>query len=134
MGVNKSANTYERLTKFLPSHRRASTPLALPPDQEQRLLNRRRKADQTDPFASDPDDEVRRLGRLALRRDVTHPYDYLALGDLCARLSLVERTGGCWCFTSARRSTPTAAPRNSPTPDSPDRALAQAAIEAYVAG
>ena len=65
------------------------SPLALPDDQEQRLLNRRRKADQTDPFASDPDDEIRRLGKLALRRDILHPYDYLALGDLCARRSLV---------------------------------------------
>ena len=65
-------------------------PLALSDDQEQKLLNRRRKADHTDPFASDPNDEVRRLGRLALRRDVLHQYDYLALGDLCAQLSLVE--------------------------------------------
>jgi hypothetical protein len=66
-------------------------PLTLPRDQEERLLSRRRKADQTDPFAGDPDEEVRRLGRLALRRDMPHPNDYLALGDLCARLSLVER-------------------------------------------
>ncbi|HEX3051101.1 MAG TPA: hypothetical protein VHP83_10640, partial [Aggregatilineaceae bacterium] len=66
-------------------------PLALPPDQEQALLNRRRKADQTDPFASDPDEAVRRLGRLALRRDVLHPYDYLALADLCATLSWIEK-------------------------------------------
>ncbi len=66
-------------------------PLALPEDQEQRLLSKRRKADQTDPFASDPDDDMRRIGRLALRRDAMHPYDYLALADRCARLSLVER-------------------------------------------
>ena len=65
-------------------------PLDLPPDQEQRLLSRRRKADQTDPFASDANEEIRRLGRLALRRDVQHPYDYLALGDLCAEQSLIE--------------------------------------------
>ncbi len=65
-------------------------PLLLPAEQEQRLLARRRKEDQTDPFATDPDEEIRRLGRLALRRDVPHPHDYLALGDLCARRSLVE--------------------------------------------
>ena len=58
----------------------AVSPLALPPDQEQRLLARRRKEDQHDPFASDPDDTIRRLGRLALRREVPHSHDYLALG------------------------------------------------------
>ncbi|MCC7207148.1 MAG: tetratricopeptide repeat protein [Anaerolineae bacterium] len=63
-----------------------------PPDltaeAERRLLARRALADETDPFANDADPMVRRLGRLALRRDVQEPADYLALGDLCARLAL----------------------------------------------
>lgn len=66
------------------------TPLSLAADRERKLLARRRKADRTDPFASDPNDKVRRLGKLALRRDDPQPVDYLALGDLCAELSLVR--------------------------------------------
>ncbi|MCI0747517.1 MAG: hypothetical protein L0Y58_19095, partial [Verrucomicrobia subdivision 3 bacterium] len=38
-------------------------------------------------FATDTNPEVRRLGRLALRRDMRDPSDFFVLGDLCAELS-----------------------------------------------
>lgn len=63
-------------------------PLPLLPDQEQKLLSRRLDADRSDHFASDADETIRKLGRLALRRDDKDPSDYFALGDLCAKLSL----------------------------------------------
>src|SRR5688572_21477982 len=61
-------------------------PETLLPEQEARLLSRRLPADHADPFASDPNENVRRLGRLALRRKQPDPNDAFALGDLCARL------------------------------------------------
>ncbi|NLF77767.1 MAG: serine/threonine protein kinase, partial [Chloroflexi bacterium] len=107
-------------------------PLALPPDQEQRLLNRRRKADQSDPFASDPDEEVRRLGRLALRRDVMHPYDYLALGDLCARLSLAEHDRRLRVFYVGKVLYAYRQAMELAGSDPDDRELAERAYESFV--
>ncbi len=117
---------------FPPIPQTGIDPLALPEDQEARLLAKRRKADQTDPFASDPDDEIRRIGRLALRRDMPHPYDYLALGDHCARLSLVERDRRLLVFYVGKTLYAFRRASELAGPDSPDRALAQAAVEAYV--
>ncbi len=107
-------------------------PLALPPDQEQHLLARRRKADQTDPFATDPDDEIRRLGRLALRRDVPHPYDLLALGDLCASCSLVERDRRLLVFYAGKTLYAYRRAAEMAPADSPDRDLAWMAYTAFV--
>jgi tetratricopeptide (TPR) repeat protein len=47
------------------------------------LLAQDHPGDDRDPFVNDPQPEVRRLGRVALRRH--HINDYFALGDLCAR-------------------------------------------------
>ncbi|MEW6580873.1 MAG: tetratricopeptide repeat protein, partial [Chloroflexota bacterium] len=107
-------------------------PLALPPDQEQRLLARRRKDDQADPFASDPDDEIRRLGRLALRRDVPHAHDYLALGDLCARRSLVEGEGRLLVFYAGKALYAYRHAAELVAPGSSERDLAHLAYDAYV--
>ncbi len=54
------------------------------------MLARRVTADRTDPFATDPNETIRTLGRLALRRDVYDPTDLFVLGDLCARLALAD--------------------------------------------
>ncbi len=40
-----------------------------------------------DPFANDANPDVRALGRAARSRPTAQPDDYLALGDLCARLT-----------------------------------------------
>src|SRR5688572_14990824 len=66
-------------------------PETLQPEHEARLLSRRITADHTDPFASDPNEHVRRLGRIALRRKHIDPNDSFALGDLCARLSFSQK-------------------------------------------
>jgi len=60
-----------------------------PPAVLSRLLQRRVSADRTDLFATDADDQIRTLGRLALRRDAPIADDSFALGDLCAQRSLV---------------------------------------------
>ncbi|HRE47161.1 MAG TPA: tetratricopeptide repeat protein [Aggregatilineales bacterium] len=57
--------------------------------QTERLLRKAHPADATDNFATDGDSAVRHLGRLALRRDIRETADYFALGDLCARLTLM---------------------------------------------
>ncbi|KAB2862895.1 MAG: serine/threonine protein kinase, partial [Anaerolineae bacterium] len=66
--------------------------LTLPDEESSRLLRRRRDADYTDLFATDPNPDVRELGRLILRRDLPYVGDYLELADVCARLSL-QRVG-----------------------------------------
>src|SRR5262245_20722346 len=65
-------------------------PITLTSEQEKKLLSRRVPTDRSDPFATDANDEVRTLGKLALRRGEPDPIESLALGDLCARLSLVH--------------------------------------------
>ncbi len=65
---------------------RQRLPLSI--EDEALLLKKRREADRTDLFATDPDAEVRRVGRLALRRDGVFIGDYLELADLCAQLSI----------------------------------------------
>src|SRR5690606_17063529 len=58
------------------------------PDPDESLSNNPGyfNADIADYFASDPDDEIRRLGRLALQRNDVN--DLFALGDLAARRAL----------------------------------------------
>lgn len=63
-------------------------PSALTPDQERALLRKRRKLDKSDPFATDPDEDISKLGRLALRRKEID--DLFALGDLCAVQSFAD--------------------------------------------
>lgn len=63
-------------------------PTLIAPETERRLLRNTSPGDQTDLFALDPHSEVRRIGRLALRRDFPDPSDYFVLGDQCARLTL----------------------------------------------
>lgn len=63
-------------------------PITLAAEHEKRLLERRANGDFTDPWATDPNPQVRRLGRLAVRRDVEDPSDYFAVGDLCAGAAL----------------------------------------------
>ncbi|MBC7814852.1 MAG: hypothetical protein H7175_27085, partial [Burkholderiales bacterium] len=61
-------------------------PLPLSETEEQKALRKRHREDSVDPFASDPNAEIRTLGKLALRRNDIN--DLFALGDLCARRSL----------------------------------------------
>ncbi len=107
-------------------------PLQLPADQEQRLLGRRRKADHVDPFASDPDEDIRRLGRLALRRDVPHAHDYLALGDLCAAKSLLIEQGRLLIFYVGKTIYAYRRAEELAGDESADGELARAAFEHYV--
>ena len=60
----------------------------LMPDESRAILRKRHKADRFDYFATDPDQEVRTLGRLALRRNNVN--DLFALGDLCGQRSLTD--------------------------------------------
>lgn len=53
-------------------------------DEENRLLGSPHQADRSDLFANDTDRQIRRLGRLALRREQPDLSDYFQLGDLCA--------------------------------------------------
>src|SRR5260221_13091778 len=75
---------------FPPVPQSGRQPVTLSPEQEQRLLSRRVAADRSDPFASDANEFVRDLGKLALRRSVEDANDSFALGDLCALLTLAN--------------------------------------------
>ena len=63
-------------------------PIPLTPNEIRRELSKRRQADNTDPFATDPNPQIKELGRLALRREDIN--DLFALGDLCAQLVVSE--------------------------------------------
>jgi tetratricopeptide (TPR) repeat protein len=58
-------------------------PVELLPEDIREILRKRHKADRFDYFATDPDHDIRLLGRLALRRSDIN--DLFALGDLCAQ-------------------------------------------------
>ncbi|MDW8299997.1 MAG: tetratricopeptide repeat protein [Anaerolineae bacterium] len=60
-------------------------PALLSAGDEQLLLAAPHLEDDVDLFAADPDPDIRRLGRLALRRVPSQAADYFALGDLCAQ-------------------------------------------------
>ncbi len=76
---------YSRLP---PTPQTGRQPITLSPEQEKRLLSKRLPADYADPFASDTNEVIRKLGKLALRRKIEDPSDSFVLGDLCALLSL----------------------------------------------
>ena len=63
-------------------------PIPLTNEEIRRELKRRRQADKSDPFATDPNSEINQLGRLALRREDIN--DLFALGDLCAQLVISD--------------------------------------------
>src|SRR5690606_12822274 len=63
-------------------------PVELMPDEIRAILRKRHKADRFDYFATDPDPDIRLLGRLALRRNDLD--DLFALGDLCAQRVAAE--------------------------------------------
>ena len=60
----------------------------LMPDEVRAILRKRHNADRFDYFATDPDPDIRRLGRLALRRNEIN--DLFVLGDLCAQHAVQE--------------------------------------------
>ena len=61
-------------------------PIALSTEDIKKALRRPMPQDAADFFATDPNSEIRTLGRLALRRNDLN--DLFALGDLCARRSI----------------------------------------------
>lgn len=65
-------------------------PHALPANATDEMLRRRHARDYKDLFATDSDPEIRRLGRLALRRGggQARVDDLFAIGDLCAHRAL----------------------------------------------
>ncbi|MBZ0284363.1 MAG: tetratricopeptide repeat protein [Anaerolineae bacterium] len=63
-------------------------PALLSEEAISKALKKRQPQDAVDFFATDPNTEIRTLGRLALRREDIN--DLFALGDLCARRSITE--------------------------------------------
>jgi len=63
-------------------------PVELSDQETANLLAKRHPQDVTDYFATDPNPDIRNLGRLALRRNDIN--DLFALGDLCANRSLTD--------------------------------------------
>lgn len=57
-------------------------------DTLRQALRRQHPQDTVDYFANDPNADIRRLGRIALRREDVN--DQFALGDLCARRALTD--------------------------------------------
>ncbi|MBA3871215.1 MAG: tetratricopeptide repeat protein, partial [Anaerolineae bacterium] len=63
-------------------------PVELSDQETANLLAKRHPQDVTDYFATDPNPDIRNLGRLSLRRNDIN--DLFALGDLCANRSLTD--------------------------------------------
>src|SRR5262245_28453020 len=63
-------------------------PLAWSQHQIREALRKRHPQDQVDYFATDPNPDIRQLGRLALRRSDIN--DLFTLGDLCIQRSLTD--------------------------------------------
>jgi tetratricopeptide (TPR) repeat protein/tRNA A-37 threonylcarbamoyl transferase component Bud32 len=63
-------------------------PLPATSDEVRQALRKQHPQDNVDYFATDPNPDIRRLGKLALRRDDVN--DQFALGDLCARRVLTD--------------------------------------------
>src|SRR5262245_276157 len=63
-------------------------PLPLSEAEVRKALRKRHSQDNLDFFATDPNSEIRTLGRLALRRDDIN--DLFALGDLCTKRSVTD--------------------------------------------
>src|SRR5688572_8926554 len=78
---------------FPPVPQTGQQPITLSPAQEKKALSQRIAADRTDAFATDANEALRTLGKLALRRPDPDPTDSLALGDICALLSISDAQG-----------------------------------------
>ena len=63
-------------------------PLPATSDEVRQALRKQHPQDSVDYFATDPNPDIRRLGKLALRREDVN--DQFALGDLCARRVLTD--------------------------------------------
>jgi hypothetical protein len=63
-------------------------PLPLTEAEVRKALRKRHSQDKLDFFATDPNNDIRTLGRLALRRDDIN--DLFALGDLCGKRALTD--------------------------------------------
>ncbi len=63
-------------------------PIAMSDEAINKTLKKRHPQDAVDYFATDPNTEIRTLGRLAVRRSDIN--DLFALGDLCAKRSITE--------------------------------------------
>ncbi len=63
-------------------------PAVLSDEAVSKALKKRHPQDTVDYFATDPNPEIRTLGRMALRRNDIN--DLFALGDLCAKRSITE--------------------------------------------
>ncbi len=63
-------------------------PINLSTSETAKLLSKRHPQDMTDYFATDPNPDIRQLGRLALRRNDIN--DLFALGDMCANRSVTD--------------------------------------------
>lgn len=63
-------------------------PAELSADKTDKLLKKRHPQDTIDYFATDPNPDIRQLGRLALRRNDLN--DLFALGDMCANRSVTD--------------------------------------------
>src|SRR5579859_5032552 len=117
---------YSRLP---PTPQTGRQPITLSPEQEKRLLSKRLPADYADPFASDTNEVIRKLGKLALRRRADDPSDSFVLGDLCALLSLSSDKLRIMYAGKALM----AYRRAGQLSDSPsDSRLAESAVENYV--
>lgn len=103
--------------------------ILMPIKHEEQMLSQRHEHDRTDPFASDPDENVRRLGRLALRRPVPEASDAFVLGDLCAKLSLRDDT---LLITYVGKALIAYRRAGKQSPRQADRELAARSVEAYI--
>lgn len=75
-------------------------PLPMYDEEAHALLKKKHRDDNFDPFATDPNPEVRRLGRLCLRRP--NPNDYFALADMCARLTFTSNENRLLIFYAGK--------------------------------
>ncbi len=104
-------------------------PVKLTPDVEKKLLTRRLIADRTDLFVNDANEDIRTLGRLALRRESPDINNSFALGDLCARQSL---TGERLLIFYVGKTLVAYHRAEQQSPLNLDKNAAQRAIEAYL--
>ncbi|HRL14421.1 MAG TPA: protein kinase, partial [Aggregatilineales bacterium] len=100
-----------------------------PPAQDEAearaLIRKARPDDARDPFANDPNAEISRLGKLALRRK--HPDTNFALGDLCALQTFQPDDARLLIFYAGKTLTAYRRAGELATDDD-DRELARAAI------
>lgn len=103
-------------------------PESISRSQEADLLGKKNRSDTYNLFATDPDREIRHLGRLALRRDDIN--DLFALGDFCAQRSIRE-DDQLLVFYVGKTLTAYKQARREAANDI-DRKLARRALDAYI--